>query len=263
MKRLMTTADSPITVELKFKLRFGHAFPSLTAPAEQGVPVLRDLLVSAKPITARPPADPTAVETAERALVLTADKRPVYAFLGDLHPELGRIGLVLHDGWVGRDPHGVSRCDTGGLAKTRGGFAALSEEEAVRGIPDLTYPHPRDWIPDFWDEVERAFATRGFEAYVAGEKPDAAALTDIRGRCVDHPDADRRVWTWEARTFGGIQRDDVVAVFLSHEAGKEFWNLSDEEVIPDGVEVVIGDVSADGVVLMDGAKATAVLQGRS
>jgi hypothetical protein len=183
------------------KIRFGHAFPN---PREQAPPdpilELCDLLGGGPGIGPRPPADPNAVSAAEAILGITPSKRPVYAYVGCLHPDLGRIGLIVERPWYLEEPHGMTRCDSGGLASRAGNFVYLSRDVAG-ALTSLTMRAPNPWEPEIDDEIAAAYS--GWDAYLNGTHPRSNGLDTDRRECFEKAviagrKLDRRLWTWEA-----------------------------------------------------------------
>jgi hypothetical protein len=240
---------------------FGHAFPNRTIPEMEGVVELAEVLLNGKEIEARPPKDPAKVSKAEELLGIKGS-RPVYAFIGNLQPYFGPIGLILRSTWYDRKPHGVSRCDTGGLASCAGGFKALSLADAELAFQDIDFPHASgSWVAAFWREMSVAYSClRGWSLYVDGRPPRKASLADVRGQCVDHPDADRRVWTWEARSFAGIRKADLVAIAVSPEAGKKLIAATGM-IRPPGIKIIMGEAKSGGLDFFDEPRVTKVFIG--
>lgn len=210
-------------------IRLGHSFPHpRDVQAIDPVGDLIELVQSQTPLGPRDPQDNSVVWRAESLLKIERARRPVYAYVGCLHPALGTIGLILRQGWLTREPQGVSRCDTGGLAGRLGGFGALSNEEAEQAIVSLSLPISDSWSNYLDSEIDSAHAG-GWMGYLQGVPPSPDHLPDARGFCLRHvqqqgEDPDRRLWTWEARSFAHIEPTDVEAVALSPEAAKEFYN---------------------------------------
>jgi hypothetical protein len=78
------------------EVRLGHALRGGPQAVEEAVGIARGMLE----LLPRQPADREAVDAAESALGVAPDARPVYAYLGDLHPALGTVGLVLERSWL-------------------------------------------------------------------------------------------------------------------------------------------------------------------
>lgn len=230
-------------------IKFGHAFPHPKEPAADPVGEATGVLNGTAPLGPRDPHEKSAVWEAERLLGIARLKRPVYSYVGCLHPELGRIGLIVAPEWFRREPHGVSRCDTGGLAGRIGGFRYLDEVEARNAVTDLSHRPCRPWRSDLLTEVAAAFVD--FRGYLRGQPPNPDCYTDVRQKCIDavrHASErlDRRLWTWEARCFASITADDVDAVALAPEAWKEFSARFDGD-LPAHVQFLIGHAAGTGI----------------
>ncbi|MBN8490332.1 MAG: hypothetical protein J0M00_02730 [Burkholderiales bacterium] len=246
-----------------YRLRYGHAFPSLTA-AEDPVVIFLDLIKTGRAIGARAPSDVEAVSDAELALGLQV--RPVYAYVGDLHPALGRIGLILSGRWYRRLPLGVSRCDTGGLVGLKGGFGCLGKKErAEEVLSRLTMRRVPHWGLLFRMELFRCHGRlRGWLNYLRGLPPskDLKDDRDIFIRSMG-TNEDRRLWTWEARSGSPIEKGDLVAVALSPEAAKPI--LADYRTNPSAfraIIVIVGSASARGIHHFDEEKVVRAFMGR-
>ncbi len=233
------------------RVRFGHAFPNPRDPHAPD-PVLEacELLEGRATLAARPPTNAAVVTTAERLLKIDPARRPVYAYIGCLHPALGRVGLIIERQWFDRDPHGVTRCDSGGLAGRMGSFAILADSEAADGLVGLSFTARGPWERALKSEIRQAFGT--WRAYVEGMTPDRAVLRDVRGRCIEYTlargdELDRRVWTWEARAFDDVELRDVAAVVLAPEAFKEMSARLHGRAPPSGTRFLVGHVDHRGV----------------
>lgn len=185
----------------------------------------------------RLPIDPTAVLGAEQ--LLGASPRPVYAFVGSLHPDLGCVGLILSRAWAGRSVQGVTRCDSGGLFARRGGFGCLGADESARALVALSTPAmctAADWEEHFAEEIGSRHP-RDAAGYVAGDVPNLDSENeDVRARCVRHAseqamNIDRRLWSWELRMKGAPEPEEVLGIVLSQESFKRLENLADTEEI--------------------------------
>jgi hypothetical protein len=234
-------------------IRLGHAFPHpKSAQSLDPVDDLLALINGLTPIGPRAPQDGSVVWLAESLLKIERDHRPVYAYVGYLHPELGTIGLVLRPSWLTRAPHGVSRCDTGGLAGCLGGFSAITSEEAKQAVVSLSLPIDDSWSAHLEQEINSAHPG-GWINYLQGNPPTPDQLPDVRGLCLKHlhekgGTPDPRLWTWEARSFAHIELADVEAIVLSPEATKNFYNrmLTSGTTLP-SARVIVGRATPDGV----------------
>jgi len=194
--------------------------------------------------------DPATVSRAEAILKIDPARRPVYAYAAFLHPDLGRIGLIVGSEWFTRDPHGVSRCDSGGLAGCVGGFGHLTEDQAARALEDLTHVSPHRWEDAWVTEVKDAFG--GFRGYIAGAAPRRGCYKDARQTCIDAVLAksgllDPRLWVWEVRSFSSIARGDIEAVALAHEAWKELHENYGDDLPIDGIRYLVGRPADEGL----------------
>jgi hypothetical protein len=206
----------------------------------------------------------TAVSEAEAALGLKV--RPVYAYVGDLHPALGKVGLIISHRWYRRRPLGVSRCDTGGLVGRIGGFNCLKEAGAAkRALRKLTMKRRPDWSLWFRFELFRSHGgLDGWRRYLRGHPP-SRALNDERDlfiKSVPAP-ADRRLWTWEARSDSPIQKGDVLAIALTAEAAKLV--LKERRANPSvfkKINLLVGSATGGGVSHFDEENVVLAFMGR-
>ena len=168
------------------RLRLGHAVRTGegTTIGRADLEEVLEVLGGGVPLSARAAAVPTVVACAEALLGTDGSNRPVYAYLGDLHPGLGTIGLILDPAWLDRLV-GVSRCDSGGLAGGIGGFAHVDEADRRAGVKELSTETSvvltdAGWMQSFVDEVASSYS-RQVNGYVEGEEPDVSAWGDVRG----------------------------------------------------------------------------------
>jgi len=174
-------------------------------------------------IPPRQPSDGASVSKAERLLGLDDAHRPVYAYVGRLEPDLGSIGLIISRDWFVAAPHGVTRCDTGGLAGRKGGFACLSETEADEALVTLSFSAAEPWEKQLDAEVDSAHAS--WNSYLNGATPQSVdRLGNVRHRSVAHAEntgcLDPRLWIWEARSFAHVDGDHIEAVAITSESLK-------------------------------------------
>jgi hypothetical protein len=227
------------------RIRLGHALHGGPGAVAEAL----EISLGKQTINARPPRDPSAVERTEERLGIDRDGRPVYAYLGDLNPALGAIGLVVERTWADY-AQGVTRCDSGGLGGRRGRFSALSSDEADQALHELSYGGATagrlaDWEQHFRDELQTAYPSH--RHYVDGDPP--TTLPDLRDRLIRGlSDPDRRLWTWEVRLDRGPQPEQLVALSLSPEAGRELDDLVDHDParLPP-IPVIRGSATAIGV----------------
>jgi hypothetical protein len=230
-------------------IKFGHAFPHPKDMMADPVGEAAGVLDGTAPLGPRDPHSSSVVWKAEEWLGIVRAKRPVYAYVGCLHPKLGRIGFIVAQEWFNREPHGVTRCDTGGLAGRVEGFRYLDENEARIALAELSHAPTHPWKKDLIIEVRGAFGE--FRRYLSGHPPNPNSYADVRQKCIDSvrrasEELDRRLWTWEARCFARISVEDVEAVVLAPEAAKELTARLDGE-LPTNVDFLIGHVTGSGV----------------
>jgi hypothetical protein len=226
-------------------VRLGHALRGGLDAVEEAV----GIALGRRALLPRSPADPSSVDAAESALGISTDARPVYAYVGDLHPGLGTVGLVIDRSWL-HALTGVTRCDSGGLAGRRGAFVALDPGEALAALHALTFSGASvpDWAPAFTQEVDAAHRD-GPSGYVNGDEPDVSTWHDARSKCFRRASfpRDRRLWTWEARFEQGPAPGDVVALALSRSAAAVLEDLHRRGLdVPPTVRVLYGSSSSDG-----------------
>jgi hypothetical protein len=191
------------------------------------------------------PREPLAVSAVSGAeCVLGHQGRPIYAYVGDVHPQLGVIGLVLSRDWQMQD---VSRCDTGGLFAGIGDFAGAGNQDArEQALHRLNFrgPSVSDWQAAFEAEIIEVHG--GASNYVRGVRPELEKFpaNDIRKECVAHGlqretgSVDRRLWTWEGRTTTPPQQSHYLLLMLSSVAQEAFSQMEAEEQTV-GVNVAI------------------------
>lgn len=184
-----------------------------------------DIALGNVQLAPRNPTDLASVMAAEA--VLGADPRPVYCYVGCLHPGLGTVGLIYDRSCCDTGLQGISRCDSGGLAGGVGMFVWVPEADRNTSLLELSYRDGelRDWSEAFIDEIKSSYAST--DDYARGEQPDVAAWNDVRADCIRAYDAalaidaagpierDRRVWTWEARLEGGPESQRLRSIVLS------------------------------------------------
>lgn len=235
-------------------LLFGHAFPSLD-PAAVGDPVGEacSLLKNTDTLKPRDPTAKSVVWAAEGLLGIAPGKRPVYAYIGDLHPALGHIGVIISHTWFWREAQGVSRCDSGGLIGCMGGFNCLSPDEAAQALTALSHGPNDKWEQFFCTEIATAFRFWDvWKRYLRGHVPTLSPRRDVRARCIEAVLAgggapDRRLWTWEARSYSEVTVADVNTVVFAPEAFKDFDSRFAGTTLPSHVNILCGSVSSSGV----------------
>lgn len=232
-------------------VRLGHAIrDDVDRGGADAVSAAISIVAGATSLVPRVPADRAAVDATEQALGISAAARPLYAYVGDLNPSLGTVGLIVDRSWC-RELTGVTRCDSGGLGGRRGGFAVLTESQALAALGALSFAGATlsSWDAELATEVDASYPAT--EAYVTGVEPDVSAWNDARATCVVNAASprDRRLWTWEARLDTGPRVDEIVALVLSPAASKQFADLIERDPaldIPDGVKILTGDIDAEG-----------------
>jgi len=232
-------------------VRLGHAIrDDVDRGGPDAVSAAVSIVAGTTSLGPRVPTDHAAVDTTEQSLGISAAARPLYAYVGDLNPSLGTVGLIMDRSWC-RELTGVTRCDSGGLGGRRGAFAVLTESEALEALGALSFVGSTllGWDAEFESEVDASYPAA--EAYVTGVEPDVSAWTDPRATCVAKaaPPRDRRLWTWEARLATGPRVEEIVALVLSPAASKQFADLIERDPaldIPDRVKILAGDIDAEG-----------------
>lgn len=230
-------------------VRLGHSLGDKElAVDEDALELAVHILLGRQELTPREPRDAEAVLLAEK--ILGADPRPIYAYVGDLHPDLGSVGLVISRTWSNRTLQGVTRCDSGGLANGIGCFVHIEERSRTDMLLALSSPRGfdlEDWEALFVDEVGQSYK-RGCRDYIDGEVPDTSAWDDARAHCIaaaraKGPELDRRLWTWEARMQASPRPDEFVALVLSHDAQKRLhvFFTRDHIELPEHVKVLAGN----------------------
>jgi hypothetical protein len=255
---LTESSDAPLLI------RFGHAFPHPLDAAADPIAEAAAVLDGSRPLGPRDPHESSVVWEAERHLGIARNKRPVYVYVGCLHPKLGSIGFIVSRAWFGREPHGVTRCDSGGLVSGRWGFRHLEPAEAVAALLGLSHAPDIPWEEHLLFEVGDAFGE--FRKYLSGEVPKPNCYRDARQKCIDGENAakmtlDRRLWTWEARGFAPIAEADVEAIVLAAEASKKLLDRFGGK-LPGSMPLVIGHASAAGMHHFEEDDVVAAFEGR-
>jgi len=119
-------------------------------------------------LSARAPREAAVVAGAETILGHNVD--PIYGYVGDLHPALGTVGLILSRKWASRAAIGATACDSGGLFGRLGGFAGVAEEDSVDALRSLSRTSADagwDWDSEFSEELASHHAG-GPTSYVGG-----------------------------------------------------------------------------------------------
>lgn len=237
------------------RVRLGHSLGDKRLGAD--VDALRhavDIVTGQTQLEPRPASDPATVERAER--VLDARPRPIYSYAGDLHPDLGSVGLILSPDWAARSIQGASKCDSGGLAGGKGCFEHIPEPERDAELQSLSSPRgfsASDWGTHLDREIAASFAG-GMIGYVNGDEPDSSTWGDARMRCIEAARSrrarlDRRLWTWELRMHGTPLPEELQALVVSRDAHRELqrtFTLMGIEP-PDHIRIITPDETRDDV----------------
>ena len=200
-------------------------------------------------LEAREPKGNTLAQQVEDILGHTV--RPIYAFLGNLHPQLGKAGLILSRDWMERSPPQVSRCDTGGLLGRVGDFAvrkdAAEPDADVRKISTPEGMEVEEWLTIFRNELTDSYP-KGASDYVRDKQPNVSEWgDDPRTACVEDcisnkRNGDRRLWTWEIRIDDSPTKEEIVALVLSPFAARALGDLRDEfGELPRHVDLIISE----------------------
>jgi hypothetical protein len=212
-------------------VRFGHAYFSDQGREDELAAVREALEIAAGREALQPRRAGNDDVLRAEELLEACDPRPIYAYLGDLHPALGKVGLVVGRTWVASERlQGLSHCDSGGVAARCAGFGCLQENEVEKALLELSSPAPCDgWEQHFGVEVEQAYGGDAAR-YVRGETPALAALDEYRRRFVSHAEAQeiedkRRLWTWEFRFSAAPTQEEFVAFVCTRNALKELNEL--------------------------------------
>jgi hypothetical protein len=192
--------------------------------------------------------------------ILGAGTRPVYCFVGCLHPGLGTVGMIFDRACCDDGLQGVSRCDSGGLAGGIGVFAYVPEDDRGNSLIEMSFMGDRlaSWPDEFDEELASSYTAPA--EYARGTLPNTDGWGDVRARCLeshsqaieqglpDVPPSDRRVWTWEARLNEGPEPHRLRFLVLSEAQRNSLTldQLRDLGDMPDHVRVIVGRSTADG-----------------
>lgn len=231
------------------RVRLGHAVRTSSQRHDGALALALQVAAGAARLDPRPPDDGEAVLAAEK--VLAADPRPVYAYLGLLHPELGTVGLIVSIAWAARCLQGASKCDSGGLAGRRGAFSCVEDPPTHLLALSFSGGALIRWQEEFRREIAGSYRHID-EDYVSGTEPDSSNWNDIRAICIafarQNGLVDRRLWTWETRLIGSPTADEVECLVISPEMRKRLEVLRRRgDVIPDSLWILAGSVEHDGV----------------
>lgn len=199
----------------------------------------------------RPPRDLAAVQRAENILTQLGEPhtpRPIYAYLGNLHPDMGQLGLIVRTSWA-RHTSGVSRCDTGGLAAGHGSFQHVPQDrrEAQLRAVSTCRAHDTPLVGCCWEDEASSELRSSYGAlarYLQGDPPDTSQwhASDVRAVCIHNTpptDLDRRLWTWELRIPVSFTPNEVVRVAMTQEAYAALEEMAVDEgySLPDTIPI--------------------------
>ncbi|MBN8737885.1 MAG: hypothetical protein J0H86_00070 [Xanthomonadaceae bacterium] len=235
---------------MNIDLRAGHAVLSHSQSDDGDLVLALDVAAGNVELLPRTPREEEIVTKAEKLL---STRRPIYAYVGFLHPELGTVGLIVAPGWARRSLFVAVRCDSGGLIGGYGGFKCVGEkcEEMLLEVAFRDEDLP-NWSGEFQAEVKASYEGNAFN-YVSGQTPNFEAWKDIRVECIryaiDQGEMDRRLWSWELWLQDGPSPAEIEAIVLSPENCKRMERLvrSKPEVIPRNLRIIYGKVDASGV----------------
>jgi hypothetical protein len=247
-----STIETPAPSPTALKFKVGHAYQSTRL--KKDIEDLEDvvyILIGSIKLAPRIPTEVEIVAEAEKALGLT--NSPIYAFIGNLHPQLGTIGLIIKTDCLNRCQHGVSRCDSGGFIGRKGAFLHLPATDMAAALKTLSFPQGDvRWRSIFSDEVEKSYSE--LRDYLIGKVPRHAEWKDLRSACISkYVDStgsppDRRTWTWEVRLAAPPEANDYTAIVLSPEAFKQLEEIRiGGKDVPLSVRIIHGSISASGV----------------
>ena len=232
-------------------VRFGHAVKGTDHSESSALDHALAVAAGSQALAPRKPVSVEAVTQAEA--ILKAIPRPVYAFVGLLHPELGTVGLIISPGWARRCLQGVSKCDSGGLLGRLGGFACIEDGDLEGALLEVSLIEDSldQWLVVFTSELRKSYL-QAEHGYVSGEEPDCSGWKDIRSRCIRHARAsgssDRRLWSWEVRLEGSPAPDEVECLVVSPEMRKRLEvRRMGGTVIPDSLAILAGSVTERGI----------------
>lgn len=248
------------------KVRLGHAILDEGASEGSALTFALKLLEGKIQLEARPPRDGAAVSAAEAIMEL--EDRPIYAFLGLLHPELGTVGIIIVPAWASRCARGVSRCDSGGLGGGKGGFACVKNKtEALRALL-FTGKGLEQWESAFLEEISRSYTAAEVD-YVHGVTPEYTDWHDARAEGIRYlsdggVELDRRLWTWEAQLLGSPLPQEIECIVLSPEMYKKLNALRhDGQRMPSSVRILPGELTSSGIHWFDSDPVRAAFLGPS
>jgi hypothetical protein len=233
-----------------YEVRLGHAVRTDDNDDDAALTLALGVASATAKLEHRPPREPSAVLAAEQ--VLGSPIRPIYAYVGSLHPDLGTVGMVIAPTWGKRCIRGTSRCDSGGLMGGFGGFACVTNK--VSSLQSVFYAGTAlaRWESDFRAEVVSSYAAAEPD-YVRGAVPDSKGWRDVRAQCIQFVRTamgilDRRLWTWEAWLEGTPLAGEVECLVLSPEMRKRLERLRHAGMkVPTSIRILPGRVRPSGV----------------
>lgn len=235
-------------------MRLGHALGARDIEVDDdAIQVAVKISLGEEQLVPRAPTPEAEAAVFKAEQLLNANPRPVYAYVGDLHPALGCVGLVFSSDWIRRVFQGATRCDSGGLIARKGAFETLPVDEVDDLLVNLSTPATCEndqWELSFLAEVDSSFEN-GRQGYVLGEAPNVDEWHgDCRATCIlaAGDDCDRRTWTWEVRASAPPTVDELVALVLSPESRKRLDKLVHEGLsLPGNIRILSGYLTPGGV----------------
>jgi len=248
------------------EVRLGHAILEDGAVEDGALNFALELIEGTVHLAPRLPREAAAVGSAESIMKLK--QRPIYAYLGLLHPELGTVGIIIVPDWISRCALGVSRCDSGGLAGGKGGFVCVKDKAASLQALCFTEERLALWESEFFEEVANSYKAAEMD-YVHGITPNYGAWKDARAEGIQYlvdsgVELDRRLWTWEAQLSGSPLPHDIECLVLSPEMHKRLdVKRREGRSIPPNVRILPGAVSSSGIHWFDSEPVKAAFLGQS
>jgi len=233
------------------KLRLGHAVRTEDDDDHAALRLALGIANATAALEQRAPKAASVVFEAERILNSDLD-RPIYAYVGALHKDLGTVGLVISPRWGKRCIRSAIRCDSGCLIGGFGGFACVVDREDSLKALSYIGATLKQWQRDFDTEMTSSYRIAERD-YVSGATPDYRTLKDVRGQCIKHVKSisgglDRRLWTWEAWLDGSPRAGEIECIVLSPEMRKRLESLRIGGLkVPSGLRILSGKVTSSGI----------------